>query len=130
MQFLRQGAAVTVKMGPFVDAGDAVTAETELTIQKADVRVSKNGAAFGAVSADQGQADAGAAHDENGYYAIALAASDTDTVGRLRVAIAATGALPVWQDFMVLDAAAFDAVVDGRPDLRRAAGALAVRRWL
>jgi len=38
---------------------------------------------------------AGATHDENGYYDIPLNTTDTNTLGRLRVAVSKSGALPV-----------------------------------
>lgn len=102
MQFLKQSTATTVRMGPFVDATDAVTAEDGLTIQKADVRLAIDNDDFTAASADQGDADVGAPHDENGFYEIALDADDTATIGRLRVAISMAGALKVWEDFYVV----------------------------
>lgn len=102
--FLKEGTAATIKLGPFVDDSDGKTAETGLTIKKANVRLSKNGGDMAAASADQGTSDAGAAHDELGYYDISLDADDTDTPGRLRVMATMSGALPVWQDFIVLPA--------------------------
>ncbi|HUT28346.1 MAG TPA: hypothetical protein VMX13_01035 [Sedimentisphaerales bacterium] len=90
-------------MGPFVDDADGKTAETGLTIVQADIRLSKDGSDFA-----QTNNSAGAAHDENGYYGVPLDATDTDTLGSLRVAIHKSGALPVWQDFMVMPAHVYD----------------------
>lgn len=95
--WLKQSTAVTVKMGPFVDDADGKTAETALTISQADIRISKNGGDIA-----QSNNAAGATHDELGYYDVPLNATDTATVGTLRVLVSETGALPVWQDFMVL----------------------------
>jgi hypothetical protein len=117
MLFLKQSTAVTVKIGPFVDSSDGVTAETALTIQKADVRLSKNGGDFGAANADQGVADAGAAHDELGYYDISLDTTDTNTLGRLKLAISDAAAVPVWQEFTVLAANVFDSMIGGSDSL-------------
>lgn len=103
MEFLKQSTAVTKKMGPFVDDADGKTAETGLTISQADIRLSKNGGDFA-----QTNNSAGATHDENGYYGMPLDATDTNTLGSLRVAIHESGALPVWQDFMVLPAHIYD----------------------
>jgi len=105
MQFLKKDTAATVKMGPFVDENDGVTAETSLTIAQADIRVSKNGGSFA-----QTHNAAGATHDENGYYGIPLDTSDTDTAGRLRVAVSESGALPAWKDFMVLPEHVYEAL--------------------
>lgn len=103
MEFIKQSTAVTKKMGPFVDDTDGKTAETGLSIGQADIRLSKNGGDFA-----QTHNAAGATHDENGYYGIPLDATDTDTLGSLRVAVHKSGALPVWQDFMVLHAQVYD----------------------
>lgn len=103
MRFLRQSTAATVKLGPFLDSTDGATAETGLTITQADIRISKAGGAFAPTSSATG-----ATHDENGYYGVPLDATDTNTVGRLRVTVAESGALPVWEDFSVLSAGVYD----------------------
>jgi len=117
MIYLKQSTAATIKLGPFVDATDGVTAETGLTIQKADVRLSKNGGNMAAAAADQGESDAGAAHDELGYYDISLGTGDTDTVGRLKVMVSESGALPVWAEYEVVPANVFDSIVAGTDKL-------------
>jgi hypothetical protein len=103
--FLKQSTAATIILGPFVDSTDGVTAETSLTISQADVRLSKNGAAFA-----QKNESSAASHMENGNYSCALNTTDTGTLGRLRVAVNESGALPVWADFMVLPANVFDSL--------------------
>jgi len=103
MNILKQSTAATVKLGPFIDDTDGKTAETALTIAQADIRLSKNGGDFA-----QTNNTAGATHDENGYYDIPLNATDTGTLGRLRVAVSKSGALPVWQDFLVVTANVYD----------------------
>lgn len=107
-KIIRQSSAITEKWGPFVDAGDAVTPETSLTIQKANVRVSKNGGNMAAASADQGASDAGAPHDEVGVYDGSFDTTDTNTVGRLRVDIQVSGALPVFHEYQVVEEAVYD----------------------
>jgi hypothetical protein len=129
MLFLKQSTAVTVKIGPFVDSSDGVTAETALTIQKANVRLSKNGGNFGAANADQGVGDAGAAHDELGYYDISLDTTDTNTLGRLKLAISDAAAVPVWQEFTVLAANVFDSMIGGSDSLEVDAEAIADAVW-
>jgi len=104
-QWLKQSTAVTVKMGPFLDESDGKTAETGLTISQADIRLSKNGAAFA-----QTNNAAGATHDENGWYGVPLDTTDTNTLGRLVVAIHESGALPVWKEFMVVPANVWDSM--------------------
>ena len=103
MNILKQSTAATIKLGPFIDDTDGKTAETGLTIAQADIRLSKNGGDFAQTSNT-----AGATHDENGYYDIPLNATDTGTLGRLRIAVSKSGALPVWQDFLVVTANVYD----------------------
>ena len=103
MNILKQSTVATVKLGAFVDDTDGKTAETGLTISQADIRLSKNGGDFA-----QTNNDTGATHDEFGYYGIPLDTTDTGTLGRLRVAVSVSGALPVWQDFLVVTANVYD----------------------
>ena len=105
MHFLRQSTATTIKIGPFVDDTDGKTAETALTISQADVRLSKNGGNY----AQKNESSSGS-HDELGEYDVDLDATDTNTVGRLRVSVQESGALPVWRDFQVLEEAVYDAL--------------------
>jgi len=112
MNILKQSTAATVKFGPMVDDTDGKTAETALTISQADIRLSKNGGDFA-----QTNNSAGATHDENGYYDVPLNATDTNTLGRLRVAVNESGALPVWQDFLIVTANVYDSLVGGSDKL-------------
>ena len=103
MNILKQSTAATVKLGAFVDDTDGKTAETGLTISQADIRLSKNGGDFA-----QTNNATGATHDEFGYYDIPLDTTDANTLGRLRVAVSVSGALPVWQVFLVVTANVYD----------------------
>lgn len=103
MNILEQSTAATIKLGAFVNDTDGKTAETGLTISQADIRLSKNGGDFA-----QTNNATGATHDEFGYYDIPLDTTDTGTLGRLRVAVSVSGALPVWQDFLVVTANVYD----------------------
>lgn len=104
-QWIKQSTASTIKLGPFLDDTDGKTPETGLTISQADIRLSKNGGAFA-----QSNNTAGATHNENGYYDVPLNTTDTNTLGTLRVAVSESGALPVWQDFMVVPANVWDSM--------------------
>ena len=106
--WIKQSTASTVKLGPFLDDTDGKTAETGLTISQADIRLSKNGGAFA-----QSNNIAGATHNENGYYDVPLNTTDTNTLGTFRVAVSKSGALPVWQDFMVVPANVWDSMFGG-----------------
>ena len=104
-QWIKQSTASTIKLGPFLDDTDGKTPKTALTISQADIRLSKNGGAFA-----QSNNTAGATHNENGYYSVPLDATDTNTLGTFRVAVLKTGALAVWQDFMVVPANVWDSM--------------------
>lgn len=108
MDLLKQSTAATIKMGPFLDDTDGKTAETGLTIAQADIRLTKNGGAYA-----QSNNAAGATHDEGGEYGVPLDTTDTGTLGRLKVRIHVSGALPVWKDFLVVPANVYDALVLG-----------------
>lgn len=105
MQFLKQSTAVTVKIGPFLDDTDGVTAETALTISQADVRLSKN-----ALNMAQKSETSSCTHDESGYYDCSLNTTDTGTLGRLLLAVSESGALPVWHEYMVVPSNVYEAL--------------------
>lgn len=103
MLYLKQSTAATIKLGPFVNDSDGKTAATGLTISQADIRLSKNGGDIA-----QTNNSAGATHDELGYYNVPLDTTDTNTLGTLKVIVSESGALPVFADFMVITAEAYD----------------------
>lgn len=103
MVYLKQSTAVTLLIGPFIDDTDGKTAETGLTIAQADVRLSKNGGNM----AQKNEATS-CTHDELGYYTCPLDATDTGTLGILKVMVHESGALPVWEECMVVTANVWD----------------------
>ena len=105
MQLLKQSTAATLKIGPFLDSTDGITAETGLTISQADVRLSKNGGNI----AQKNEASA-CTHDELGYYDCDVDATDTATLGRLLLAVSESGACPVWHEYMVVTANIYDSL--------------------
>ena len=109
MRFLRQSTTITVDIGPALDSTDGVTAETALS---PTVYLSKAGAA----QAARNSATA-ISHDARGYYRIELNTTDTNTLGMLKAVYHETGATPVWDDFMVLPAVVYDALVAGSDNL-------------
>jgi len=111
---LKQSTAVTVVLGPFLDSTDGNTQETALTIAQVDIRVSKNGGAFA-----QTNNVAGATHMEKGNYSVPLDATDTNTLGAVRVHIHVTGALAVWVDeFQIVPANVWDSLVGNTDTLQ------------
>lgn len=112
MRFLKQSTAVNVMIGPFIDDTDFKTAETALTVSQADVQLSKNAAAF----AQKNDATS-CTHRSHGHYMCPLDATDTNTLGRLRLSVSESGALLVWEDFMVIPAEPYDTIFAGTDNL-------------
>jgi hypothetical protein len=104
--YLKQSTTTNIKVGPFVDKTDGVTVESALT---PTVQLSKNGGAL----ATRNSATA-TAHDANGWYTVELNTTDTNTLGRLQVAVTdAATHLPVLQNYTVLPANVFDSLIGG-----------------
>jgi hypothetical protein len=80
-----------VYFGPFVDSTDGVTPETALTINASDIKLTKYGATS-QVSKNSG----GATHMAGGVYYAILDATDSNTLGELRIDIQKAGAAPWW----------------------------------
>ena len=102
-QWLKQNTATDRKIGPFIDDTDGKTAETGLTTAYTLIYLSKNGGALTAKSETTA-----IAHDALGYYLCKLNATDTNTLGSLKLATHVAGHLPVWQEFMVVPANVWD----------------------
>lgn len=102
---LRQSTSQAVLVGPFVDSTDGVSPEAGLTIANTDVKLSKDGAAFGNKNSGGATADG-----SNGWYTMTLDATDTATVGILEVEITVSGALPVFKVYYVVEEAVYDAL--------------------
>ena len=105
MIFLKQSTAVDLPIGPFLDSTDGVTAETALTLTQPDIRLKKNGGAWAQKNAAQTLS-----HEEAGWYEVALDTTDTNTLGVLYLAVAESGALPVWHEYMVMPANVWDSM--------------------
>lgn len=105
MHYLQQSTVAPIKIGPFLDEDDGKTVEASLVITQADWRLSKNGGSFA-----QKHSFALTGYDEKGWYGSSVDAIDTNTLGRLLVNIHESGALPVWREFMVITAEAFEAL--------------------
>lgn len=103
--FLKQNTAVTLKIGPMVDATDGNAKETALTISAAESLLSKNGGALTA----KNEATA-CTHDAGGVYGCPLDATDTNTLGMLGVYLSDTAVAhrPFMTNYMVLPANIYD----------------------
>lgn len=108
MRYLKLSTSVDLPIGPFLDATDGVTAETALTLTQPDIRLKKGAAAWGQKAAAQTLT-----HEENGFYEVTLDATDTNTLGPMRLAVFETGAAPVFEDFTVVPANVYDSLIGG-----------------
>jgi hypothetical protein len=100
MQLLKQSTTTTIYVGPVLDAaGNPVT-----TAAVGDFRLVKNGAAATLSGAT-------VAHDANGHYTIALTTGNTDTLGRLTIAIGNTAWAMSTHRYSVLPSSVFDALI-------------------
>lgn len=101
---LRQStASQEIPLGPFVDSTDGNTQETALTIANTDIKLFKSGA-----TTEASKNSGGATHIANGRYYAVLDATDTGTLGPMRVYVHVAGALAVWLDCMVYNANVYD----------------------
>lgn len=107
MQELRQSTAITVRIGPAMDASDGVTPETTLALGAADQAelLKNNGAATVDISGRTFAAVAGS----DGWYDLSLTAADVDTLGSVDIVIQDTDlCAPVFKSFSVVSAAYYD----------------------
>jgi hypothetical protein len=102
--FLKAGVVTEVAIGPFLDDTDGKTAETGLTISASDIRL-KIGAANWAAATNA------ATHEELGWYRVDIASAEA-VVGPIILSVQESGALPVWHEFMVIDADVYDAWIN------------------
>jgi len=109
---IKQSTATAILLGPFLDDSDGKTAEDSLTVANIDVDVYKFSDSHALTKVDITPAASGTAHDmahvANGYWSLELTATDTNTLGRMIVTANISGALPVWQEFNVLDGTKYD----------------------
>lgn len=117
--YLKQNTAVVISFGPFVDPTDGVTLVTGL-ISALDhastgIKLSKNGGA----QAVRHASVTASTYAGYGDYLVTLDTTDTNTLGAVRMSFAAAAScLPVWQDFQVVPANVWDALVGGSVGLK------------
>jgi hypothetical protein len=100
-KWMRQSTSIDLPIGPFLDINLAPL--TGLSITQPDIRLKKGQGNWAQKNAAQTLA-----HEENGFYEVTYDATDTNTFGHLKVACFKTGALPVWDDFFIVPANAYD----------------------
>lgn len=106
---LKQSTSHVISFGPALDKTNGVDLEIGLVnaIDHATtgILLSKNGG----VLTIRSQAVTASTYDAYGNYRVTLSTTDTNTLGTLRMQFVETATcLPIWQDFMVLSANAWD----------------------
>jgi hypothetical protein len=107
-QVLKKSTAIKVRVGPFVQQDDGVTAVNSATVVSSDVAylLKANGSAVSSISASLS-----AITSADGWYSLGLTATGTDTVGTLEtVFMDADKYLPVHARFQVVTSAAYDGI--------------------
>jgi hypothetical protein len=108
-KYLKQStASQEIPLGYFVDSTDGNTEETALTIANTDIKIWKNGATTLA-----NKNSGGATHISNGIYHATLDATDTDTLGPLKVFVHVSGALAFEDSYEVVTSALWDEIHSG-----------------
>lgn len=113
---LRQSTAAIVTFGPLVDVTDKITPETGVTLGAADAAAIQKNQAGSQVSITSNTW----AHIAQGVYNLTLAAGDVDTLGPLMVLLRDDSVFdgPVRQDYVVLAANVYDALVPASDKLK------------
>jgi hypothetical protein len=113
MFWLKQSTAVVVQFGPFLDKTDGITLKadetciTDIDHATTGIFLSKNGGD----AAVRHQPVTASVADDYGMMRVTLDATDTGTLGTLRMSFAkAATYLPVWADFMVVPANVWDSL--------------------
>ena len=105
----KQSTEIKVRVGPFVDVGDAFTPETGVTLSGADEAELLN--ADGASTVDISGATWAAVTGADGWYELTLTTALTDTVGEVIVVVHDDSVcLPVYQKFQVVEENVYDAL--------------------
>ncbi len=124
MRFLRTNTAVIITVGPFYDKTDGVTIETGLTITNERLTLTADtddGVAPTNILDNVTGATSGTANDLNyitgndaGMMQLELSAANVNRVGRMFLSITdAANHVPVFHEFMVLPAYAYDFFIAG-----------------
>lgn len=131
MRPLRRNTATAILFGPMLDDTDGKTPETALTVTSFDADLYKASDSHPLTKSDLTVTASGGsndcAHVANGYYSLELTAGNVDTAGRLRLSINIAGALPIWEEFVVLPETVYDALYGASDELHLCKAALVNR---
>ncbi len=116
MRFLKTNTATRITVGPFLDVTDAKTPEVALTATNEKLTLMVDDGGVPTLVLDTTATASGGANDfvhvtgdDAGYYDLELAAANVNYLGRATLAITyVTDHLPVFHEFMILSANAYD----------------------
>ena len=97
-------ASQEIMLGPFLDSTDGDTEETGLTIANTDIAIWKRGATTYVNPA------AGATHVQDGMYLFVADATDSGTIGDMKIHVHVAGALFVVQECFVYSGNIYDSI--------------------
>jgi hypothetical protein len=114
MIILRQStASQEIPLGIFVDSTTGNTEQAGLTIANTDIKIWKSGATTLA-----SKTSGGASYISNGIYYAVLDATDTNTLGSLKVFVHVSGALATCLTCLVLASDVYDEKILGKHNRR------------
>jgi hypothetical protein len=105
-------ASQEIVLGPFLDSTNGDDEETGLTIANTDILIWKAGATTLAA-----KNSGGATHISDGVYYAVLDATDTNTLGSMKIFVHVAGALFCTLTCLVLPAASYDSLIAGTSNL-------------
>jgi len=126
MRFLKTNTATRVTVGPFFDKTDGVTPEVALTVTSCKLTFMVDTGGVPTLVLDTNPTASGGANDmvhvagdDAGFYDLELAAANVNYVGRAMLALTdAATHCPVFHEFMILPANAYDSLVGGSDALQ------------
>lgn len=120
MRFLRTNTATRVTVGP-IFATDGLTPKTTLTVTGLKLSMTVDTGGVPTLVLDTAPTASGGANDmvhmtgdDSGFFDLELAAADVNYLGRAKLALSdPSNMCPVFEDFMILPANVYDALVLG-----------------
>lgn len=105
-RWLKLNTATTIQIGPFLDSVDGNTEKTALAMTATQVSISKNGSPMAVVTTT-----ATLPGGTLGWYQLALATTELNTIGPFSLYVHPATSLPVWEHFMVVSQNTYDGLI-------------------
>jgi len=112
MRVIKQATQTDVILGPFVDDTDFKSLETAYVSDSSGIDIDAISAITKSdITLSCSSGNGYFRHVSNGNYALTLSSDNTATLGALRVTYKVNGALPGWEEFLVVSANVYDSLV-------------------